>query len=57
MNDEASFWSQRAKRIWHEKGDICSAFFHKVVNPRQTKNLAQGLIIEGGIQTGLGKVS
>lgn len=55
FGDEVSFWSQRAKKMWHEKGDKCSAFFHKVVNFRQARNNAQGLIIDGRFNQRMGK--
>lgn len=45
-----SFWSQRAKRLWHEKGDKCTILFYRVVNTRQAKKSAQGVLINGQIE-------
>lgn len=56
LGDEMSFWSQRAKRMWHKKGDKCTTFFHKVVNSRQIRNSAQGIVINGYVEQDVGNV-
>lgn len=35
--------------MWAEKGDKCTAFFHKIVNGRANRNMIDGIVMDGAL--------
>ncbi|CAH9075081.1 unnamed protein product [Cuscuta europaea] len=48
LEQQNTFWKQRAKAFWYKEGDINSKYFHNMVKQRRRSNHVQGLMVEDG---------
>lgn len=49
IQQEHTFWKQRAKVFWLSDGDLNTKFFHHSANSRRKKNLLKGLFSDEGM--------